>query len=123
QVLGKPDAHKITRQRTGQARLERLEHGVHRGLRLPDREAADREPGPGAEVEDASQACGAELDVRAALEDGPESLRLRRKDGRTERGWRARRRFPCIPLPPFPFRHSVALLQLILLSRARLQPS
>src|SRR2546422_339621 len=63
QVLGKPDAHKITRQRTGQARLERLEHSVHRGLRLPDREAADREPGPRAEVEDASQACGAELEM------------------------------------------------------------
>src|SRR5439155_8203983 len=53
--------------------------------RLADREPADGEAAPDAELHDPPQADGAQLQMRTALEDRPESLAYRRIGGWPDR--------------------------------------
>src|SRR5260370_1178154 len=71
---GKADAEKTAGRGRRTLGREAPRHCVPLGLRLADGRPADREAGPGAHLEDPPQPFGAEVGMRAALQDRPQCL-------------------------------------------------
>ena len=74
EILGKADAHEVARAVARQLGVDDLEDAVHVGLGFADRESADAEARPVAEVANGARGLAAEGGVDAALDDREEGL-------------------------------------------------